>query len=41
VLPISRCVPEATALDLPDDVRDGWLYANAGDFFFGHKWAQA
>jgi uncharacterized protein len=40
VLPLSRCVPEALALDLPDEVRDGWLYANADDFLFGHKRAQ-
>lgn len=38
VLPMSRCVPEALALDLPDDVRDGWLYGNAEEFFFGHRW---
>jgi hypothetical protein len=40
VLPMSRCVPEALGLELPDDVRHGWLFANADDFFFGHTWVQ-
>jgi predicted TIM-barrel fold metal-dependent hydrolase len=35
VLKNDRCVPEALALDLPDDVRDNWLYSTANDFFFG------
>jgi predicted TIM-barrel fold metal-dependent hydrolase len=35
VLPLSRVMPEALALDLPDDVRDGWLYGTADEFFFG------
>jgi uncharacterized protein len=37
VLSFERCIGEALALDLPDDVRDGWLYGNANDFFFGGK----
>ena len=37
VLPLSRVMPEALALDLPDDVRDGWLYGNADEFFFGRE----
>jgi predicted TIM-barrel fold metal-dependent hydrolase len=35
VLSFERCIAEACALDLPDDVRDGWLYGNANAFFFG------
>ena len=35
VLSFERCIGEACALDLPDDVLDGWLYANADAFFFG------
>lgn len=35
VLRQSRVVPEALALDLPDDVLDDYLYNNAQDFFFG------
>jgi uncharacterized protein len=35
VLSMQRCIGEAMALDLPDDVRDAWLYGNADDFFFG------
>jgi predicted TIM-barrel fold metal-dependent hydrolase len=35
VLSMERCLGEAAALDLPDDVRDGWLYGNAASFFFG------
>jgi predicted TIM-barrel fold metal-dependent hydrolase len=34
VLSMERCIGEATALDLPDEVLDGWLYRNAADFFF-------
>ena len=34
VLTLERTLGEAQALDLPDDVRDGWLYANADRFFF-------
>jgi predicted TIM-barrel fold metal-dependent hydrolase len=34
VLPVSRCLAEAAALDLPDDVRDAWLYGNAQAFYF-------
>lgn len=34
VLTISRCLEEAKSLDLPDDVRDAWLGANA-DAFLG------
>jgi predicted TIM-barrel fold metal-dependent hydrolase len=35
VLSMERCLGEALALDLPDDVRDAWLYGNANEFFFG------
>jgi uncharacterized protein len=35
VLSLLRCLTEVAALDLPDDVRDRWLYGNAQDFFFG------
>ena len=35
VLSMERCIGEANALDLPDEVRDGWLYDNAEAFFFG------
>jgi predicted TIM-barrel fold metal-dependent hydrolase len=34
VLSMQRCLGEAAALDLPDDVRDAWLYGNANAFFF-------
>jgi predicted TIM-barrel fold metal-dependent hydrolase len=35
VLSFERTLGEARALDLPDDVRDGWLYGNADAFFYG------
>jgi uncharacterized protein len=35
VLSFQRCLGEAKSLDLPDDVRQGWLYDNANAFFFG------
>lgn len=35
VLSMERCVREAHALDLPDDVREAWLHGNAEAFFFG------
>ncbi len=35
VLSMERTLTEAAALDLDDDVRDGWLYGNADSFFFG------
>ena len=35
VLPVERCLAEAAALDLPDDVRRAWLHDNAAAFFFG------
>jgi predicted TIM-barrel fold metal-dependent hydrolase len=35
VLSVERCLGEAAALDLPDDVRDAWLYGNAEAFLFG------
>jgi len=35
VLSMERCLGEAAALELPDDVRDRWLYGNADAFFFG------
>jgi predicted TIM-barrel fold metal-dependent hydrolase len=34
VLSITRTVGEAMALDLPDEVRDGYLFGNAQRFFF-------
>lgn len=34
VLSIGRCLGEAAALDLPDDVRRAWLFDNAEAFFF-------
>jgi predicted TIM-barrel fold metal-dependent hydrolase len=34
VLSFERTLGEAANLDLADDVRDGWLYANAASFFF-------
>ena len=37
VLSLERCLGEAAALDLPDDVRDGWLHANADAFFFAQE----
>ena len=35
VLSMERCLGEVAALDLPDEVRDAWLYDNADAFFFG------
>ncbi len=35
VLSMKRCLGEAEALDLPDDVRHAWLHDNAAAFFFG------
>ncbi len=35
VLSMERCLGEAKALDLPDEVRDAWLYGNADAFLFG------
>ena len=37
VLSFERCLGEAAALDLTDEVRQGWLYDNANVFFFGGK----
>src|SRR3546814_17364469 len=37
VLSMERCLGEAAALDLPDDVRDAWLFGNADEFFFGAR----
>jgi uncharacterized protein len=34
VLSMERCLREAVALDLADEVRDAWLYGNARTFFF-------
>ncbi|HTL84912.1 MAG TPA: amidohydrolase family protein [Acidimicrobiia bacterium] len=34
VLSMERCLGEAAALDLDDEVRDAWLYGNANAFFF-------
>jgi predicted TIM-barrel fold metal-dependent hydrolase len=35
VLSMERCLAEAAALDLPEDVLARWLYDNADAFFFG------
>jgi predicted TIM-barrel fold metal-dependent hydrolase len=35
VLSMERCLGEAGALDLPDEVRAAWLFDNADRFFFG------
>jgi predicted TIM-barrel fold metal-dependent hydrolase len=35
VLSLERCLTEAAALELDDEVRDAWLYQNASSFFFG------
>ena len=35
VLSLERTLGEAAALDLPDEIRDGWLYGNAASFFYG------
>ena len=37
VLSMKRCLGEAEALDLPDDVRAAWLFDNAEAFFFGPR----
>jgi uncharacterized protein len=37
VLSFERVLGEAAALDLPDEVRDAWLYDNAAAFFFGDE----
>ena len=37
VLSMQRCIGEAEALDLPDDVRQAWLHGNAERFFFGDR----
>jgi uncharacterized protein len=37
VLSFERTLGEANALDLPDEVRDAWLYGNADAFFFDGK----
>jgi predicted TIM-barrel fold metal-dependent hydrolase len=34
VLSLERTLGEAAALDLPDEVRDNWLFGNADAFFF-------
>jgi predicted TIM-barrel fold metal-dependent hydrolase len=34
VLSITRCIKEASELDLPEDVLDNYLYQNAQDFLF-------
>ena len=35
VLSMERCLTEAKALDLPEDVLERWLFGNADAFFFG------
>jgi predicted TIM-barrel fold metal-dependent hydrolase len=37
VLSLERCLTEAAALGLDDEVRDAWLYQNANSFFFGEQ----
>ena len=37
VLSFERCLGEAAALDLSDDVRDAWLYRNAESFFLSRE----
>ena len=37
VLSFERCLGEAANLDLPDEVRQRWLYDNADAFFFGWR----
>ena len=37
VLSMERCLGEAAALDLPDDVRAAWLHDNAEAFFFADR----
>ena len=37
VLSMQRCLGEAAALDLTDEVRRAWLYDNANAFFFGEN----
>jgi predicted TIM-barrel fold metal-dependent hydrolase len=37
VLSMQRCLGEAAALNLEDEVRDAWLYDNARAFFFGKE----
>ncbi len=37
VLTMERCLGEARALDLPEDVLDNWLHGNAEAFFFGPR----
>ncbi len=37
VLSMQRCLDEAAALDLTDEVRQAWLYDNAHAFFFGER----
>jgi uncharacterized protein len=37
VLSMERCLGEAGALDLPDEVRSAWLFDNAEAFFFGDR----
>jgi len=37
VLSMERCLTEAAALDLPDDVRAAWLHDNAEAFFFADR----
>jgi predicted TIM-barrel fold metal-dependent hydrolase len=35
VLTITRCIKEASELDLPEDVLENYLFNNANDYFFG------
>jgi predicted TIM-barrel fold metal-dependent hydrolase len=34
---MERCLTEANALDLPDEVRAAWLHDNAEAFFLGDR----
>ena len=38
VLSMERCLGEAKALDLPEEVLDAWLYANAEALLLRHRW---
>ena len=37
VLSMQRCLGEVAALDIADEVRQGWLFDNADAFFFGAR----
>jgi predicted TIM-barrel fold metal-dependent hydrolase len=37
VLSMERCLGEVAHLDLTDEVKQGWLYDNAYEFFFASR----